>query len=240
MENTAEKLSLFNDLKDKSQIYKVLPTIINTPYDILKQNIGSLSMIGITINHIFQIKICAIDPEQLKNNILYIKNNDLAEKYVKDPLLLLDFEEDKSIGNSDNEETEYLYDIDIFAKPNKVNDNIEKKVNTFEHKELSIDDIVNDQFISLNSHNFDRYQILSEVLNRVIEHVGSENVKKNSEIYDLLSKLVASDKYSDFDCLYLSITTNNNYDYLLEEEIKSCINNELSLLTKLDNNEVGE
>ena len=89
-QNFAEKIKLLKDLKKIDQIYKIIPILTVVSFEELDENIKMLNEVGITISHIYEVKICALNSEELHRRLDYIRKNSLFDKYIKNPLKLLD------------------------------------------------------------------------------------------------------------------------------------------------------
>ena len=136
-----EKLELLKDLKDKQMVYKVMPTLMAIDYEDLKKNLSTLLTIGITIKKLSQIKICALKPSELVKRADYIKQNLLGEKFVKNPLLLLDVSQFETLEEQDiqipvNEEVQSIQE-------NMMSDSIIPE----EEPEVNLEDVVNQEVV---------------------------------------------------------------------------------------------
>lgn len=99
-ENIASKIKLFKDIDEREmgQLYKVFVSLLVTPYEDLKENLDTLAQNDIKIKKIYQVKVCTLKPEQLKERINYIKSNGEIEDYRKDAFLILDSEKVKKFS----------------------------------------------------------------------------------------------------------------------------------------------
>lgn len=291
-QSIAEKIKLFTDLKDKTQIYKVIPTLLMISTENIKTNMDVLSEIGITIKHIYEIKICALDYEVLRKRVSYIKDNNIQNKYQENPLLIMDSREFKepvvelptipesivaelNAGKEDEDEltkTAILKEIELNSINEPQVDHLDKLLNddlnfvslvdgddplddekkdevieetgkdtlkelieepALESKEESnskeaeleeIANIINNTTLTITSDNFERYQRLSDVVNKVIENINDSNLVKENNIYEILSKLVAYNYGDDFDIVYISLT----YQKELSKELLSTITKQIN------------
>ena len=254
MEVITDKIKLFKDLEDrqKEHIYKVLPLLIAIPFEDLNKNVTLLSSYGINITGIDQIKICALEPEKLKERLEHIKDGLNIEDFIASPLELLNqnpynpvieekVEEHPEITINEEKEVDHSIDLNAFldqyeaSAPKEQIDEIPHNIETDEDTTITdeIEDYINNSTVNLTMENFDRYQILSESINHIIESINTKSLQKEPSIYEILSLLVGNNVPSDYKCLYISLTYNKDFPEDILLKIKNAINEELSILNKM-------
>ena len=215
--NLPEKIKLLSDIKMQTQIYKIIPALMHIDVDTLKENIDLLQGIGITIRHIQEVKICAIEPSELKRRIEYIKEHKKSQEFIKNPLLIMDKR------NFEDRESAPIISMMGFRFPKK-DEPIDKS---------DVAKVINNDSLSLNPENFDRYQLLSEAINNVVNSLSDANVIKDSKVFEALSKLVAANYGSDKDCIYEAMVYDRNYSNEQKDMIKKTIDDELSIVNRI-------
>jgi hypothetical protein len=86
-----EKINLFNFEPKVSQFsYKFIGALSNTSFENLKEAKEYLNKNGIEIKKPSQMKICTFPVNILEKRINYAKKNEMMEKVIYNPLLLID------------------------------------------------------------------------------------------------------------------------------------------------------
>ena len=213
--NIIEELKTFTSIgpNDLQQSYKFIPTLtLVSVTDIL--NIQNLLLkSGIEIHRCSQFRLCTIPLEELNRRLLYAKEHNLMERIVKDPNLLTN----KGIFNE--------------RKSSQSEANKEEPQNDIEQI------LMNEQTIDLNDETFQRYQILSDCVNHIIESIDTKSLTKDSSIYDNLVKLITNNIESDREVLYNALTFNKNYPAGILTKILNAVDEVLSFINKMDENE---
>ncbi len=220
-----EKIKLLSDLKMQTQIYKIIPTLMEISVDNIKDNQKILKDNGITIKHIYEVKVYALKTEELSKRLAYAKEHNTLSKFIKKPLLIMDEREFK------NKKAAPIISKIGFRFPSET-----KK----EEAQIDITDasaIIDSAGFNLTSSNFDRYQLLGEAINNIAGRITDFVVTKDPSVFEALSKLVAANYGNDRDSIYQALTQNKDYTDEQLEEIKKAIDDELSILNKIG---VGE
>lgn len=206
------------DERNKANTYKFIASMIPIDGNEIEENNQLLEQNGIILSRPSQMKICAVEKDELVKRINSAKEMGILDKVQKSPLSLLDGRIFTLKKESNNQITDVKEDSAVIE---------EKKENT-------LDSILNTEPTKgFDENTFSRYTLLSDMATHVIETVNTKSLTKDG-VFNYLERMIIAGVNDDEKVLMIALTYGKNYPDEIINKINLAIQDEFAILNEVN------